>query len=41
VDFHLDAAVIADDLVAAGCIATDIDLAARAGSNCDAGSDER
>jgi hypothetical protein len=41
VDFHLDAAGIADDLVASGCIATDIDLAARAGSNCDAGSDER
>jgi hypothetical protein len=42
VDFHLTgAAGIADDLVASGCIATDIDLAARAGSNCDAGSDER
>ena len=41
-NFHLTGATGgADNLVATGCIATDYDQAARAGSNCDAGSDER
>lgn len=41
IDFHLSGSNNADNLVASGCIATDIDQASRAGSNCDAGSDER